>query len=65
MRRWITSVLAQNVTAIPAQAVPSQNSMPLTSGFPLARTSPLNSTAPPAYGRAAAITLTGSRLFQP
>jgi hypothetical protein len=47
MLRWITSVLAQNVTIIPARVVPSQNCLPGTSMFPLGGTGRANSTGPP------------------
>src|SRR5690242_17002353 len=50
MLRWITSVLAQNVTIIPARPVPSQNCLPRTSMFPLGGTGRANSTGPPLYG---------------
>ena len=50
MLRWITSVLAQNVTIIPARPVPSQNCLPRTSMFPLGGTGRANSTGPPRYG---------------
>jgi hypothetical protein len=43
----MTSVLAQNVTVIPARAGPSQNCFPATCRFPLAGTTRSNSTGPP------------------
>ena len=45
--RWMTSVLAQNVTVIPDRCGPSQNWRRATCMFPLAGTTRSNSTGPP------------------
>jgi hypothetical protein len=47
MVRWMISLLAQNLTVIPAGGVPSQNCLPSTSMLPLGATTRSNSTGPP------------------
>jgi len=47
MSRWMTSVLAQNVTVSPDRSGPGQNWRRATCMFPLAGTTRSNSTGPP------------------